>query len=408
MLRSPLSSPLRHPLSSPLAARRGVVAYNPVAVYGADLVTWYGNSLDDLWLAQGSAQTLFQDNFGNIPVTAIGQTVGLILDRSQGLTLGSQLIANGGFDDASGWTLGTGWNISGGVVSFSNPTGTSLSRALSAPMVAGRTYRVTVDVSYTSGSGFILGFNGGGGIDNGPTIAASGQIVFHVRATLPRTGIGITGIGGSVFSLDNISVRELAGNHLHQPSAASRMVLEHDGTAAYLLSDGSNDSYVASSIGLTSTDAVSVISTGRKGSDAAVGRFYEFGPTTASNNGSFGVAAPGTAAATNYVGESRGTSLSSVVASPFAAPHAAVISQLLDVSTDTNRLRINGSEFTSATDQGSGNFGTFDLFVGRRNNASEPFNGRYYSMPMIVRRLMNSEELAAAERAFGRAIGVLQ
>jgi len=405
MLRSPLSSPLRSPLYSPLAARRGGVAYNPFAVYGADLVTWYGNSVDDLWRDQGATPTLYQDHFGNMPVTAIGQTVGLILDRSKGLELGSELVTNGGFDSGAAWNLGAGWSIAGGVLSFSNPSGTAVTQAIA--FAANKTFKVEFDLSYVSGGGVLVVFSGAGG-DGNVTFNASGRIILYIRTTASRANMQFTGLGGSVFSIDNVSVREIFGNHLHQTSAASRMLLQHDGTAAYLLSDGSNDSYFASSINLTSTDAVSVISTGRKGSDAAVGRFYEFGPTTASNNGSFGVAAPGTAAATNYVGESRGTSLSSVVASPFAAPHAAVISQLLDVSADTNRLRINGSEFTSATDQGSGNFGTFDLFVGRRNNASEPFNGRYYSMPMIVRRLMTSEELAAAERAFGRAIGVLQ
>lgn len=87
MLRSPLTPILRSPLGSPLERRRGgtvVPAFDPVAVFGADLVTWYGNSIHELWAAQstGGPVTLYQDSAGATPVTATGQSVGRVVDQS--------------------------------------------------------------------------------------------------------------------------------------------------------------------------------------------------------------------------------------------------------------------------------------------------------------------------------------
>lgn len=84
MLRSPIQPILRSPLGSPLERRRGGATFNPVAVFGSDLVTWYGNSVDDLWRAQssGGPVTLYQDSAGLTPVTATGQSVGWVVDQS--------------------------------------------------------------------------------------------------------------------------------------------------------------------------------------------------------------------------------------------------------------------------------------------------------------------------------------
>jgi hypothetical protein len=75
MLRSPLSSPLRSPLSSPLAARRGGgAAFDPATLFASgEQGGWYDPS--DL-------TTLFQDTAGLTPVTATGQSVGRMLDKS--------------------------------------------------------------------------------------------------------------------------------------------------------------------------------------------------------------------------------------------------------------------------------------------------------------------------------------
>ena len=49
-------------------------------------------------------EDLYQD-FSGTPVTEVGQPVGLVLDKSQSQTLGSELVANGNFDlSSTDWT----------------------------------------------------------------------------------------------------------------------------------------------------------------------------------------------------------------------------------------------------------------------------------------------------------------
>lgn len=56
-------------------------------------------------------ETLFQHATENQPVTAAGQTIGLMLDKSKGLVLGEEILTNGDF--SSGLVDGdaqTNWN----------------------------------------------------------------------------------------------------------------------------------------------------------------------------------------------------------------------------------------------------------------------------------------------------------
>ena len=86
MIRSPIRSPLSIAIRSLFDRRSsgGAATFNPVAVFGSSLATWYGNSVDELWAAQstGGPVTLYQDNAGATPVTAIGQSVGRVNDLS--------------------------------------------------------------------------------------------------------------------------------------------------------------------------------------------------------------------------------------------------------------------------------------------------------------------------------------
>jgi hypothetical protein len=61
-------------------------------------------------------------------------------------------------------------------------------------------------------------------------------------------------------------------------------------------------------------------------------------------------------------------------------------------------LRLNGAQTASSSaDQGTGNFGSYPLYIGRRNNATLPFNGRIYQL--IVRGAASSAaEIASTER----------
>lgn len=173
----------------------------------------------------------------------------------------------------------------------------------------------------------------------------------------------------------------------------------------YLRFDGVDDSLSTNSISFTSTDKMSVFAGVRKLSDAARGMIAELSATSASNNGTFGMTAPNAASAT-YAFESKGTVLTDAVGTPFAAPITSVLSGLSAILTDANILRINGVQADSDTgDQGTGNFGNYPLFIGRRNNTSLPFNGQLYSM-VIVGKAVTAGELTNTEKFVATKTGV--
>jgi hypothetical protein len=160
--------------------------------------------------------TLFQDAAGTTPVTAVGQPVGLQLDKSKGLVLGPELVTNGGFDTDTFWTKGTGVTISGGVASVTSLAAFSdFLRNETATYTAGTFYEVSVDITaYTSGS---IGFLWPAATS---FFSGVGTYKFTVAATDSRirlrTGDTFTG------TIDNISVKELPGNHRTQSTALNR------------------------------------------------------------------------------------------------------------------------------------------------------------------------------------------
>ena len=191
--------------------RRG--AFNPAYLFAlAEPGVWYDPS--DL-------TTLYQDNAGTTPVTAPGQTVGLMLDKSQGLVLGSELVTNGTFDSGTtGWVIGnTSWNASSGVMlNDGSNVGVAANFQQYSVVTSGRTYRVTFDFSRTSGS-LNLWLAGSQLVQSG--INTSGTKTFTVLASVTGS-IFFEAAASSVVSIDNISVKLLAGNHATQATSAQR------------------------------------------------------------------------------------------------------------------------------------------------------------------------------------------
>jgi hypothetical protein len=181
------------------------------------------------------------------------------------------------------------------------------------------------------------------------------------------------------------------------------------GLPRYLQFDGVDDSlYTAANLNLSGTDKVSVFAGMRKLSDAAGGILVELSAIVNSNAGSFILGVPGTAAP-NYYWSTRGSAaLSGLLTSDvFPSPRTEVLTGLGDIANDLQRLRVNGLVASNVTaDQGTGNFGSYVLYVGRRGNSSVPFNGRLY--PLIVRGALSDQTtLAQAEQWVAGQTGVV-
>ena len=173
--------------------------------------------------------TLFQDSAGVTPVTAVEQTVGLILDKSKGLVLGSELAPqdfttylNYGpspFDTLTA-TLTT--------LRLANATvKTSIASSPdSIPVEANKTYKVTFDVSVVSGGFDVSARNSAGATSYGSTstLTTSGTYSFvFLSPSSQNVVVQITSRSGVAdYTISNVSVRELPGNHAFQTDSAKR------------------------------------------------------------------------------------------------------------------------------------------------------------------------------------------
>jgi len=210
-------------------------------------------------------------------------------------------------------------------------------------------------------------------------------------ATVP-----VTAAGQSVAVMLDKSGR---GNHATQTTALNRPTYQVDSSGrGHLLFDGSNDGMVTASI-VPGIDKAQVFAGVRKLSDAAAGCIVESSTNWQANAGALALLGP-TAAAANY-GSRSGGSLpggTPTSASTFVSPITNVITATSDIAGDSAALRINGLAIGSSVgDQGTGNYLTYPLYIGRRAGASIPFNGRIYSLIVRFGANLSAEQISAME-----------
>jgi len=203
----------------------------------------------------------------------------------------------------------------------------------------------------------------------------------------------VTALGQPVGKILDKSGR---GNHATQSTAASRPTLQQDSNGMYYLSfDGVDDWLQTASINFTGTDKMTVWAGVRKNSALNYGCLVELSANSTINNGAFMLFSP--YLLENYMFASKGSLLSPAISGAYAAPVSNVITGLGSISSDSSILRVNGSQVGSGTaDQGTGNYGNYPLYIGRRGGVGYPFNGRIYQL--IVRgAASNAGQIAAGE-----------
>mgnify|MGYP000883493968 CR=1 FL=1 len=211
----------------------------------------------------------------------------------------------------------------------------------------------------------------------------------------------VTAVGQPVGKILDKSGR---GNHATQSTGASRPTLQQDSNGLYYLSfDGTDDGMATPSINFTGTDKMTVWAGAQSASTAATAIIAELSSTTgAGNPGSMAVLWPRLPYAVNF--GLAGTAAASRSTSASADTGLRVISCAFDISSastvDEIKPRVNGAApsllTVDAGPAGTGNFGNYPLYIGRRGGTSLPFNGRLYQL--IVRGAeSNAGQIAATE-----------
>ena len=125
-------------------------------------------------------------------------------------TTGTELVTNSTFDTASDWTLDAGWSITGGQIIKVSGTGNSKNAyaTLSTPLIAGRSYLVTLDVSavYAVVVGFGSSVNVLGNTFTGLT---TGTNTLSFIASGNHTVVAFIGHNAYTITVNSISLKEV-------------------------------------------------------------------------------------------------------------------------------------------------------------------------------------------------------
>lgn len=383
------------------------------------------------WYDPSDFSTMFQDAAGTTPVTAVEQPVGLIRDKSGRGNHASQTTSTSRpvlsarvnlltyteqFDNAV-WAKGsfTG-TISANTLETTDPLGTNTADKFTAAAINDFVSQAvtTVAATYTysfyakAGTASSVRVNVFDGTDhrvvfslvNGTASGATGvlsnsaqsvgngwwllQITYSAAAISNSTRVLCPEVGSIyVWGADLRVTNSGTGLPPYQRVGAST---DYDTTGFpyYLSFDGTDDFLVTGTINPGSVDKAQVFAGVRKLSDASAnGLIAELGAGSA--NGSFFMAGPRGAATATYRFVSQGTTLTEAFASAgYAAPITNILTGTSDIGSPFVNLRINGTQIqNTVTTQGTGNYLTNPLYIGRRGGTTLPFNGRLYGL--IVR-----------------------
>ena len=132
--------------------------------------------------------------------------------------IGSELVTNGDFATDSDWTKGSSWTIANGQASY-DASGVSPITSATTSIVSGKTYRLKFKITtsgfarlnFTNDSSQVLFQPNESSVNN----FSSGEHTFYLLAQNNSTALKIfayNGSGGTSFSIDNVSVKEVGQN----------------------------------------------------------------------------------------------------------------------------------------------------------------------------------------------------
>jgi len=436
-----------------LGIQRGGYMFSPASLFTA--------SEPGVIYDASDINTLFQDTAGTQPVTAVGQAVARINDKSgrgnhatQSIlasrptyalhpSSGIRNLANGSADvgNAAYWPasitsngvtatkLGAGIDTDGlpyvdySIVGTATSTSFCDLYAIGSSRIAastGQTFTTSTIAQITSGT---------------VPPAGCGAVVAVYEETAPTTVVATTassqfasttqGIVTVTYTLVNASTNQARGGMYirtasgatvnytirikalqfelgsartnYQFNYANFNIVEAPFAQVGNLLFDGIDDFLVTPTITPNTDKVQVFAGVRKLSDAARGIVVELGAGPVSN--SCGLEAPPNAASGAYRMNSGGTVTNAGQGVAFAgAPDTAVLAGSADIAADLARLRRNGVVGTDGTaDQGTGIYGNQPLYIGRRGGTSLPFNGRLYGLVVRFGPNLDAATIAATE-----------
>ena len=210
-----------------------------------------------------------------------------------------------------------------------------------------------------------------------------------------RSWVGMSNVYGDYYAdVGTLSIYVwgaslVPANQAHLPYQRVNTATDYDADPVkfppYLRFNGVNSWMVTPSINFTATDKMTVFAGVRKLSDVA-SIFMETSSNLNANVGTVAVVIGIDTNGNGYHSPSRGTAESkntlNASAITFAAPDSAAITATHDIAGNLSKIRRNtiSGAITGVGVKGSGNFGNYPLYIGRRGGTSLSFNGWLHSL----------------------------
>lgn len=189
--------------------------------FNLEILKLFANGEQGFWYDPNDMGTMFQDAAGTVPVTSAGQAVGLVLDKSKGLVLGIELLTNGDFSSGfSDWSNANNyWQIVDGKAYHA--LGTVLN-ALQRTITLIKHAWLEFDYEVIRGAAQLQYF--GGPVNIAVDLRGKGR---H-RVFIPKgtSVILFKRVDNTEFYIDNVSLKEVTGNHAYQTTSAARPILQ--------------------------------------------------------------------------------------------------------------------------------------------------------------------------------------
>lgn len=219
-------------------------SFTPRELFARMQGAWLEPRLDNMW----------QENYGANLVTTTGQTVGLLLDKSQRTVLGLETITDptfsvsvGDFIAPPGGSATLSWDPSGALQVNVTGIGGGFARNQSViwGLTVGSWYQIDVVMRKTTYTGTLACSIGG--VLLAPIISLGANyalttLFFQSLGATPSMVFSRSAGATGIFFVDSISVRLISGNHASQATAANRPIYQLDSKNLPYLAHDSTDS----------------------------------------------------------------------------------------------------------------------------------------------------------------------
>lgn len=370
-LRSAIQPAIRSALAS-----SGAAVWSPLTLFAASEV--------GVWYDPSDFSTMFQDSAGTTPVTAVGQPVGLILDKSKWLVLGGETAVNGAFDtNFTGWTNVNGntggSSVINGEFNIVSGGGGSGGFTQDIAVTIGVTYKITITARKISGAGAsrVQVYDGASFTTLLKQIVGvsspAGEITYvaYLNTSLTSTlRLYLYADTSTTTGINLVSVKSIAGNHAYQATAASRLTSATGGAVDF---DGTDDSVAQSGGGGSTTGFMLVAAIKPEGGAGTVRNIWS---DTGTNTG-YVVRINASNQLEMAVG--NGSAYTTVATTATLDVGTAYVVSAWDDGTNLN-VQINSGTVASAT-RPTVSAGSSTATIGKSNtSAASYFNGLMYQV----------------------------